>query len=51
MGRFNECFILSLADCGAALVANDELNVLPISSRIAKALPAAKSDYERRTRS
>lgn len=32
VGRFNERFILSLADCPAALVSDDELNVLPISS-------------------
>jgi len=32
--RFNERFILSLADCSAAVVADDELNVLPISSHI-----------------
>lgn len=35
VGRFNERFILSLADCSNALVADDELNVLPISSRTA----------------
>lgn len=34
VGRFNERFILSLADCPAAIVADDELNVLPISSHI-----------------
>lgn len=32
--RFNERFILSLADCPAAIVADDELNVLPISSHV-----------------
>lgn len=32
--RFNERFILSLADCRSAIVADDELNVLPISSRV-----------------
>lgn len=36
--RFNERFILSLADCPAAIVADDELNVLPISSHM-RALP------------
>lgn len=30
--RFNERFILSLADCSSCLVLDDELNVLPISS-------------------
>lgn len=34
VGRFNERFILSLADCRAAIVADDELNVLPISSHV-----------------
>lgn len=32
VGRFNERFILSLADNPAALVVDDELNVLPIST-------------------
>lgn len=32
--RFNERFILSLSDCPAAIVADDELNVLPISSHV-----------------
>jgi N-acetyltransferase 10 len=39
VGRFNERFILSLADCRAALVADDELNVLPISS-ISRCMPS-----------
>eukprot|EP00922_Rhytidocystis_sp_ex-Travisia-forbesii_P058159 GHVS01086020.1.p2 GENE.GHVS01086020.1~~GHVS01086020.1.p2 ORF type:complete len:394 (+),score=42.28 GHVS01086020.1:60-1184(+) len=30
--RFNERFILSLADCSSCLVVDDELNVLPISA-------------------
>lgn len=34
VGRFNERFILSLSDCSAAIVADDELNVLPISSHV-----------------
>lgn len=34
VGRFNERFILSLADCPAAIVADDELNVLPISTHV-----------------
>ncbi|CAN8074547.1 unnamed protein product [Agarophyton chilense] len=34
VGRFNERFILSLSDCPAAIVADDELNVLPISSHV-----------------
>eukprot|EP01039_Chlorochromonas_danica_P008806 gene8806-9710_t len=32
--RFNERFILSLTDCANCLVLDDELNVLPISSRV-----------------
>lgn len=40
--RFNERFILSLADCPAAIVADDELNVLPISSHI-RALSGSSS--------
>lgn len=34
VGRFNERFILSLSDCRSAIVADDELNVLPISSHV-----------------
>jgi N-acetyltransferase 10 len=40
VGRFNERFILSLADNPAALVADDELNVLPISS-LSRAMPSS----------
>ena len=32
--RFNERFILSLAECGGCLVLDDELNILPISSKV-----------------
>jgi N-acetyltransferase 10 len=32
--RFNERFILSLCDCNSCLVLDDELNVLPISSKV-----------------
>lgn len=32
--RFNERFLLSLADCPGAIVADDELNVLPISTHV-----------------
>jgi N-acetyltransferase 10 len=32
--RFNERFILSLGDCSSCLVLDDELNVLPISSKV-----------------
>ncbi|KAG5186846.1 GNAT acetyltransferase 2-domain-containing protein [Tribonema minus] len=43
VARFNERFMLSLADCGACLACDDELNVLPLSSRMRRveALPAA----------
>ncbi|KAG7348994.1 GNAT acetyltransferase 2 [Nitzschia inconspicua] len=36
--RFNERFILSLANCPNCLVCDDELNVLPISKRTLKSL-------------
>jgi len=38
--RFNERFLLSLAQCQSALVLDDELNVLPVSAH-ARALGAA----------
>lgn len=34
VGRFNERFLLSLGDCRGAIVADDELNVLPLSSHV-----------------
>jgi len=34
VGRFNERFILSLASCPVCCVADDELNILPLSSLI-----------------
>ena len=33
VGRFNERFILSLGSCKTCLVVDDELNVLPLSSK------------------
>jgi len=42
--RFNERFILSLGSCGSALVVDDELNILPISSHIRKIVPIARSE-------
>jgi N-acetyltransferase 10 len=43
--RFNERFILSLAKCNNALVMDDELNILPISSTINNiTLPSQPSD-------
>ena len=41
--RFNERFILSLADCHSCLVLDDELNVLPISS-FSYSAPSADGD-------
>lgn len=49
VGRFNERFLLSVADCPAALVADDELNVLPISTHAA-ALSGGTSSKTYRTR-
>ncbi len=42
MARFNERFILSLASCDNSLVVDDNLNVLPISSRIQSIIPLEK---------
>ncbi|KAJ2161162.1 N-acetyltransferase 10 [Coemansia sp. RSA 552] len=45
VARFNERFILSLADNKSCLVVDDELNVLPISlGKSVKPLPPKKSD-------
>ncbi len=41
--RFNERFILSLSQCNACLVLDDELNILPISSSKPGASSAASS--------
>jgi len=56
VARFNERFLLSLGTCGSALVLDDELNVLPISSssrgmlqtleKQAEAGPVVDSDVE-----
>ncbi|KAJ2078851.1 N-acetyltransferase 10 [Coemansia sp. RSA 988] len=47
IARFNERFILSLADNKSCLVVDDELNVLPISlGKSVKPLPPAKSTEE-----
>lgn len=48
VGRFNERFILSLADNPAALVVDDELNVLPISSSARAMASAGASAAARR---
>jgi N-acetyltransferase 10 len=42
--RFNERFILSLGSCERALVVDDELNVLPISSHIRNITPLPKTE-------
>lgn len=47
VGRFNERFILSLADCPGALVVDDELNVLPISS-IVRTMPSSAASASAR---
>lgn len=39
--RFNERFILSLADCHACLFMDDELNILPLSSHVRSLQPVA----------
>jgi N-acetyltransferase 10 len=46
VGRFNERFMLSLADCGGCLICDDELNILPLSSRAKSivALPPVDED-------
>jgi N-acetyltransferase 10 len=43
VARFNERFLLSLADCAACLVLDDELNVLTLSdlARTIEPVPAA----------
>jgi N-acetyltransferase 10 len=42
--RFNERFILTLANCENCLVVDDELNILPISSTVSNILPLKKSN-------
>lgn len=37
--RFNERLILSLADCKRCLLVNDDLTVLPLSSKTATVVP------------
>ena len=48
--RFNERFILSLADCARCLVLDDELNVLPISKKHVKRFDAVPEDDEESSR-
>uniref|UniRef100_A0A182NDD7 RNA cytidine acetyltransferase n=1 Tax=Anopheles dirus TaxID=7168 RepID=A0A182NDD7_9DIPT len=44
--RFNERLILSLADCSRCLLVNDDLTVLPLSSRTADVKPIDVSSIE-----
>lgn len=48
VARFNERFILSLADCKSCLVIDDEMNVLPISGgkNVKELPPVADEDKE-----
>ncbi|XP_050079625.1 RNA cytidine acetyltransferase [Anopheles maculipalpis] len=45
--RFNERLILSLADCSRCLLVNDDLTVLPLSSRTADVKPIDVASIER----
>ena len=45
VGRFNERFILSVADCENCVIVDDKLNILPISSHIASINAVTKSEY------
>jgi N-acetyltransferase 10 len=49
--RFNERFILSLGSCERALVVDDELNILPISSHIRQITAIPRSEDEGREES
>ena len=50
VARFNERFLLSLATCDSCLVVDDELDVLPISSRVRAALESSDAaGHARRT--
>lgn len=42
--RFNERFLLSLADCDAALCIDDDLNVLPLTTKMAQAAKKVERD-------
>ena len=48
VARFNERFLLSLAQCSAALVVDDELNVLPISTAAKNFLATHQPSEEER---
>ena len=38
-GRFNERLVLSLASCSAAILMDDELNILPTSTHVSQGEP------------
>jgi tRNA(Met) C34 N-acetyltransferase TmcA len=44
--RFNERFLLSLTQCNSCLVLDDELNLLPLSARLAELEPVSKAAVE-----
>lgn len=44
VSRFNERFLLSLASCKACLVMDDELNILPLSSRVRSLISASVNE-------
>ncbi|XP_008450325.2 RNA cytidine acetyltransferase 1-like isoform X2 [Cucumis melo] len=48
VSRFNERFLLSLASCKACMVMDDELNILPLSSRV-RALTSSSINEECRS--
>ncbi|KAL4035111.1 hypothetical protein IC575_003786 [Cucumis melo] len=48
VSRFNERFLLSLASCKACIVMDDELNILPLSSRV-RALTSSSINEECRS--
>ncbi|KAL0558882.1 hypothetical protein IC582_003465 [Cucumis melo] len=48
VSRFNERFLLSLASCKACIVMDDELNILPLSSRV-RALASSSINEECRS--
>ena len=51
VARFNERFILSLSDCRAALVVDDQLNVLPITKHMqVEASPVEEASNVRKKR-
>ena len=43
-GRFNERLVLSLASCPTCILMDDELNILPTSSHVARIAPLPLAD-------